>query len=124
MSQILWDWFGEKKQKLFKIFIENLEFQTIVGILPQERITPQKVCINAEITYLYEKEQFVDYAKVCTLIETLFQTKKYLLLEDALEDICNNIYKKYSQIKSIKLKIMKPEILANAQVGVEIFKNY
>lgn len=109
---------------MFKIHIQNLEFDTIIGILPLERTTPQKVLIDCAIEYLYEEKKFLDYAQICILIQTLLQSNKYFLIEDALEDICKNIYQEYSQIKTIKLKIIKPQILENADVGVEIFKKY
>lgn len=109
---------------MFKIHIQNLAFQTIIGILPKERTALQKVVIDCEIEYLYEEKKFLDYAQICALIETLFQTNKYFLIEDALSDVCKNIAQNNSQIQTIRLKVMKPEILANADVGVEIFQKY
>jgi 7,8-dihydroneopterin aldolase/epimerase/oxygenase len=112
------------RQKLYKIFIENLEFETIVGILPNEREQKQKVCINCEIEYIFKKENFIDYAKIATLISSLMKKNQYLLLEEALEDLCCSITNEYPHIKTLKIKIIKPQILPNANVGVEIFKKY
>jgi dihydroneopterin aldolase len=112
------------KQKLYKIFIENLEFKTIVGILPEERERQQKVRVSCEIEYIFEEENFIDYAKVSSLIASLMQKNQYLLLEEALEDLSCSIAKEYPFIKSLKLKIIKLQILPNANVGVEIFKKY
>ena len=37
------------------IFIENLTFDAIIGILPEERKVPQKVVVNAKLGYEYKK---------------------------------------------------------------------
>ena len=112
-----------KIENNYKILIENLEFEAIIGILPEEREKTQKVMVNAEIEY-ENKNEFIDYAQVCDLIENLTKEKKFLLIEDALSDIETELLKKYPQIKSLKLKIQKPEILSNALVGVEILRKY
>ena len=112
-----------KNDNRYKILIENLEFEAIIGILPEERKKTQKVLVNAEIEY-ENKEKYIDYAEVCNLIENLMKEKKFLLIEDALKLIENELSVKYPQMKSLKLKIQKPEILKNALVGVEILRKY
>ena len=114
---------GELRIENYRIIIENLEFEAIIGILPEERKKAQKVLVNAEIEY-EDKENFIDYAEVCKIIENLMKEKKFLLIEDALEAIECVLLEKYPQIKSLKLKIQKPEILKNALVGVEILRKY
>jgi len=108
---------------MYKIIIENLEFEAIIGILPQEREKAQNVAVSAQIEY-ENKNEFIDYAQVCTLIENLMKEKKFLLIEDALEAIEHKLFSEYPQMKSLKLKIQKPEILKNALVGVEILRKY
>jgi len=107
----------------YKILIENLEFEAIIGILPEEREKTQKIIVNAQMEY-ENKNKFINYADVCNLIENLMKEKKFLLIEDALEAIECVLSEKYPQMKSLKLKIQKPEILRNALVGVEILRKY
>ncbi len=102
------------------IHIEALTFLTIIGILNFERTTPQKVIVNAQIDYCYKKNSFINYAEIITLIENRFTQEKYELLEDALEDITDNIIKKYSETKQIHLKVTKPDIISNAEVSLSI----
>jgi dihydroneopterin aldolase len=109
--------------KIYKISIENLEFEAIIGILPEEREKAQKVLVNLEIEY-ENKNEFIDYAEVCVLIENLIINKKFLLIEDALAAVEYELLSKYPQMKSLKLKIQKPEILRNALAGVEILRKY
>jgi len=37
-----------------KVHIQDLRFQTIIGILDFERVKPQEVIINLELEYNYE----------------------------------------------------------------------
>jgi len=105
----------------FKIIINNLEFEAVIGILDFERKYPQKVIVNAEI--LYEGD-FVDYAKVCQIIEKEIKEKKFFLIEDALNYLTDLLKKTFPQIKEVCLQIKKPEILKKAEVGVEILRKY
>lgn len=107
-----------------KIYIENLNFDTIIGILEDERTTPQKVYIDSQIEYNYENGDFLNYAHICEFIEIDMKRNSYFLIEDALQEITDKLHIKYPQIRSIILKITKPNILQNAKVAVEIFRNY
>lgn len=109
---------------MFKIEISNLTFNAIIGILDFERETEQKVVLTCKIEYPYTNEKFIDYAKICELLETDIKTSKYFLIEKALENLEKILVKKYPQIKTLTLKISKPQILENCEVGVEIFRNY
>ena len=51
-----------------KILIENLTFFAIIGILENERITPQQVIVDCIIDYSYSKNNFINYAEVSTTI--------------------------------------------------------
>jgi len=107
----------------FRIVIEDLTFKAILGILEKERNEEQIIVVNAKIEYK-DKKNYVDYAKVCDLIQNQIINGKYKLIEDAIDDIEKNLKKTFPQIKSLYLSIKKPEILKNALVGVEILRNY
>ncbi len=106
------------------IYIENLTFNAIIGILPEERKIPQKVVLNVKLDYEYKKGIFINYAILAQLIENNVKQKQYELIEDALLALFVLIKNKFSQISSIKLKISKPTILAHANVSVESKVNY
>jgi len=109
---------------MMQIIIKNLTFETIVGILEEERHTPQKVILHVKIDYTYKAENFIDYAKVSAFLETEMQQMRYFLLEDALDDLSQKLKVSYPQIHKMKLKIFKPDILPNAVVGVSRCINY
>lgn len=106
-----------------KIYVEDLRFRCIVGILDFERITPQDIIINVEIDYDFSKE-FINYAEVATLIKNLMIERKFLLLEDAITSISQKLKEKFSQINTLKLKITKPSILPDCVVSVEDFFSF
>jgi len=100
------------------IHIESLEIYVIIGILDFERITKQKIIIDVTIDYQFEKNNFINYAEVIELIETMVIEEEYELLEEALSDIQNQLLQKYSQISKLNLKITKPNIIKNAKVAL------
>ena len=77
------------------IHIEKLEILAIIGILDFERIKTQTILVDARIDYAYKENQFINYAEVISIIETMIVSKKYQLLEDALSDIQQKILKRY-----------------------------
>jgi dihydroneopterin aldolase len=106
------------------IFIENLSFDTIIGILEEERVTPQKVIVNCEINYDYKNGEFINYALVSQMIEKEMKKSKFELIENALLSIIDKIKASFSNISSINLKISKPNILDKCVVSVALKKNY
>lgn len=106
-----------------KILIENLEFETILGILEDERITPQKVTVTCIIEYVYTQKEFINYAQVAELIENTMTTEKFFLIEEALEVVSQTLKNAFPLIRKLTLNIRKPNILSNCIVGVE-YSNY
>lgn len=102
------------------IHIQNLTFDTIIGILDFERTTPQKVIVDIDIEYEFDDE-FIDYSIITKLIQDSMNEHKFLLIEDALLSLKDTIVSKYPQIKSLDIKITKPQILSNCSVGVSNF---
>ena len=107
-----------------KIHIEDLSFESIIGILDFERVNTQKIILNIEIDYEYLENNFINYADVSQLIEDRVSQKKYGLLEDALLDLRNILKNRYSQISTLYIKITKPNILPNAKVSLSNVWNF
>ena len=103
------------------IHIEDLKFQTIIGILDFERTTPQDVIINLTIEYNY-KDDFINYAEVSALIESIMIEKEFLLLEEALSTLSLQLKKDFPKIERLFLKITKPSIMPNCKVSLS--ENY
>jgi len=108
------------------ISIQNLSFKAILGILDFERTSAQNIEVDCEIVYRYKKEQnnYIDYAKVASLIESTMKSEKFLLIEDALEKLFFTLKDKFPQIESMKITIYKPDIIPNCRVSVSDFRSY
>lgn len=106
-----------------KVQIEDLKFQTIIGILDFERTSAQDVIINLSLDYNYADE-FINYADVSALIKNNMQTQKFLLIEDALLYLQDSLKKEFNKINTLELKITKPSILPDCKVSVSLFKDF
>jgi dihydroneopterin aldolase len=102
------------------IHIQELTFETIIGILDFERKTPQRVIIDIELEYAFDDE-FIDYALVVKSTKELMIKEQFLLIEDALLSIKEMIKKSYPQTKSLKIKVSKPDILSECRVALSNF---
>ena len=100
------------------IHIEALSFDVIIGLLDFERDKPQRVIIDVEASYMYESKNFIDYADMALLIKNELKQKRYELLEDALLGVKSVLYTTYPQLKSLTLKIAKPDILPECSVAL------
>jgi len=100
------------------IHIDALQFDVIIGLLDFERDRPQRVIIDMEASYDYSNENFVNYADMVILIQQNLKEKRYELLEEALLGLKNILFTNYPQLKTLKLKIAKPDILTECSVAL------
>ncbi len=105
------------------IYIEDLKFQCIIGILDFERVTPQDICINLTVEYNY-RDSFINYADVAQLIKKSMIENKFLLLEDALAYLSTKLKENFSLIDKLTLKITKPAILSDCRVSVANYYSF
>jgi len=101
-----------------QIHIEALTFEVIIGLLDFERDRPQRVIVDLQASYDYANENFIDYADMVLLIQTELHEKKYALLEEALLGIKDRLSTTYPQLKTLSLKITKPDILSDCRVAL------
>ncbi|EDM23535.1 dihydroneopterin aldolase [Caminibacter mediatlanticus TB-2] len=107
----------------YTIVIDDLSFRAILGLLENERKEEQLVVVCAKIGY-EDKKEYVDYAKVCDIIQNTIIEGKFKLIEDAIDEVESKLKESFPQMKALYLKIRKPEILKNALAGVEILRKY
>ncbi len=101
-----------------KILIENLTFETIIGILDHERTSAQQVQIDCTIDYPYSEGNFINYAEVTQLIETTMRDGQFELIETALDVLGTTLKHNFPLIEELTLSIRKPDILPHCTVGV------
>ena len=112
------------------VLIKDFIIYEIIGIHQNEKVNKQKIIFNIVIDVnqnIYPNENdlssIVDYEKITNKLKKLAKNKKYNFLESLAEDSFNEIFAD-KRINSVKIKIEKPDAIANAQsVGVEVFKS-
>lgn len=104
----------------YEISLENLCFETIIGILPHERVNKQKIQIDSYFTYYtHSKNDFLDYCLLKNFLQDSFK-QNFNLLEDALRYFLEEIPKRFPQITYFCIKITKLEIFNNCKVSMQI----
>ena len=112
-----------------KVLISDLTLLMSIGIHDFEKIKKQEVKfniiidINPLLTPIEKKlNSIVNYETVVKDVTKLTKNKHYELLESLAEDIFFILFKN-TNIKKIKLKIEKTQIIKNtSSVGIEITK--
>ena len=112
-----------------KVLISDLTLLMSIGIHDFEKIKRQEVKfniiidINPLLTPIEKKlNSIVNYETVVKDVTKLTKNKHYELLESLAEDIFFILFKN-TNIKKIKLKIEKTQIIKNtSSVGIEITK--
>ena len=113
-----------------KVFIEDLEVETIIGIFGWEREVKQIVRISIEMSFDISKagksdkiDDALDYKKIGKSIVNLVENSSFFLVEKMAEEIALLVLKN-KQIKDIKLRVEKPGALRGSKsVGVEILRS-
>jgi dihydroneopterin aldolase len=100
------------------IHIDALQFDVIIGLLDFERERPQRVIIDLNASYEYSDQNFINYADMVSLITEELKEKRYELLEEALLGLKERLYTAYPQLKTLQLKIAKPDILKECSVAL------
>ena len=101
-----------------RIEIRDLRIEAIIGILPEERHTPQPILVDLEADYRYDGERFLDYAALAEWIRRTLVEGKFGLLEEALMTLKEGIFDAHPFIDRLSLRLSKPEILPNCRVAV------
>ncbi len=107
-----------------KISIRALRFEAILGVLEFERLTPQTIEIDCEIAYSYMDGEYLDYSKAAEVLAATVKDGKFLLIEDALEELFCKMRKIFPKIETIEIAISKPDILPNCRVCVSDFRSF
>ncbi len=112
-----------------KIFIHNLEVETIIGIYDWEREATRPLLLNLEIgcdistsAISDEISDTIDYDKLSKEITSFAANADYQLIESFAEAVAQ-IVLSYIGVKWVKLQLSKPGAVENAtNVGISIIR--
>lgn len=101
----------------------------IVGILPEERLQPQRLIFNATLHVDFEGvcegqgrvEGGVDYGAFAAFLEKGAVEGRFRLLEELLDVLGRSSFEYFPELRGLVLKASKPDILSNCdRVGAEV----
>lgn len=109
------------------IFLEQVKVQTKLGVPDWERMVPQTIILDIEISYDLSKscqsdaiEDTIDYGQVVSRIRETLTERSFKLVEALAEHICQQIIQEFKAEK-VKIKVAKPSVLAGLKaLGVVI----
>lgn len=108
------------------IFIKDLTINTIIGILPDERINAQPVVLNIKCFFDFREaaqsdnfEHTIDYADIVAKLKQFVEQSRFNLVEKLAEQVCQFLFDRYA-IENIQLRLTKPNALNDAIIGVNI----
>ena len=107
------------------IFIENLQLETIIGVYPHEKTTPQPISLDLEMvwdtTQAAQTDKLadtLDYEAVANHLNTLLSNQTFELIETLAQAIVDSLKEKFA-LPSLNLTIRKPNALKQADsVGI------
>jgi dihydroneopterin aldolase len=107
--------------QLLEIRINNARFYAYHGVLDYEKKYGNEFeadivmhCNTGELGMTDDLTKTVDYLSVYKLVEKIFGSSKYNLIETLSEAICNSILENFPLVQSVEVKIRKP----NAPLGI------
>lgn len=110
-----------------KIHIEQLEVLSLIGVYDWERKYKQRLLVDIELqadlfiaAQSDNVEDTLNYAQVAQTVIEIAKQSEFKLIEALASHLVDCILQTFPLVKIVKLKLSKPDILANAQnVAVE-----
>lgn len=111
-----------------EIFIQALRVETIIGLLPHERINPQPIeidlALKTNIRVAAQSENVsdtLDYAAISEGLSEYIRSTHFQLIETLAESIVQWLWKFSPAINQVSLELRKPMAVQQAKtVGLKI----
>lgn len=104
-----------------EIRINNAKFYAYHGVLDYEKQYGNEFEVDIEmkcdLSLLKNSDELtntVDYLSVYNFVKNIFNEKKYNLIETLSQNVCSGILENFPEVKSVRVKIRKP----NAPLGI------
>jgi len=106
--------------------IRALHINCIIGILPQERVTPQPLYLDVDLSVDFaaaaasdDIADAVNYAEVAERLQTLAVTGQFQLVECYVSRACEQLLAQWPVVTTVAITVKKPQAVAAAgHVGV------
>ena len=113
-----------------KIHIEELEVFALIGVYDWEREHQQRLIVDVELSadlslaaQTDDVENTLNYALIAQGISDFAAKSQFKLIEALASHMADWLLQSFPMLKTVRLKLSKPDILANAKnVAVEFTK--
>lgn len=109
-------------ERIGRILIGRLRFGCIIGILPEERLRPQRLEIDIELEADFAPAartdriaDTADYAAVAQRVRALAVENRYELVEKLVADACALVLEQFPSVLAVKITARKPDILPDTE---------
>ena len=110
-----------------QVFIRNLTVDCIVGVLPRERVTRQKIELDIGMAYdcrpaglSDDLADALDYAQVSSAVTPFVEQSEFFLIEKIADETAQLILNQFP-VKAVRIALRKPAAIMNtACVGITI----
>ena len=113
-----------------KIHIEGLEVLALIGVYDWEREHQQRLIVDVELSAdLSEAAQTDDvnntlnYAQIAQGISDFAAKSQFKLIEALASHMVDWLLQSFPKLKTVRLKLSKPDILANAKLQFKVLKS-
>ncbi len=115
------------KAQVRHVFVRDLECQALIGIYEQEKLKPQRIIVNIDLSVREsdgpmsdEISHVVSYEIIAKKVESILDEGHINLVETLCEKIAQSCLKD-KRVLAARVRVEKPDIIPNARsVGVEI----
>ena len=118
---------ASSKDRIRHVFIRDLQLRAMLGVYDSEKLEPQRVIVNVDLSVKERGEPLdddiqnvVSYEHVVNHVKDLIAEGHVHLVETLAEMIANECLKN-RWVVAVRVRVEKPDIIAEAvSVGVEI----
>lgn len=111
--------------RLRHVFVRDLDLQALIGIYDHEKVKPQRVIVNIDLSVQEgsgddDISHVVSYEIVVKKVEAIISAGHINLVETLCEKIAESCLSD-KRVAAARVRVEKPDIIPNARsVGVEI----
>lgn len=111
--------------RLRHVFVRDLDLQALIGIYDQEKVKPQRIVVNIDLSVQEgsgddDIGHVVSYEIIVKKVEAIIAEGHTNLVETLCEKIAASCLKD-QRVMAARVRVEKPDIIPNARsVGVEI----
>jgi dihydroneopterin aldolase len=110
-----------------RIFLRDLEVETVIGVEEHERLSPQPLVVSVELDADLDRaagtddlRHAVDYAAVAEVVRTHAKDARFRLLEAFAGSLADAILDRFAPVSQVLLRIEKPRAVRGARAGIEL----